>query len=110
MGEDGTETTPSRTIDAYVAARGLHPRLVKVDVEGAEPFVLTGMAETLHHHRPVVVLEVHGDWLPNGVSIDDVEATMRDAGYAGETYSDGESGIRRQIWMPIDDPDRVSSR
>ena len=91
--------TRSRTVDTYVADHGLRPRLVKVDVEGAELAVLAGMGETLAKHRPTVMLEVHDAWLPNGASAAEVERHLVDAGYTGETVE--ESAIsRRQLWRP----------
>jgi FkbM family methyltransferase len=46
-------------LDDAIAARGLRPpSLVKIDVEGAEAAVLTGMADTLRRHRPALVYEV----------------------------------------------------
>ncbi|HVE69691.1 MAG TPA: FkbM family methyltransferase [Solirubrobacteraceae bacterium] len=49
------------TADALVADGTLEPPgLVKLDVEGAELDVLTGMAETLRAHRPVLIAEMHG--------------------------------------------------
>jgi FkbM family methyltransferase len=35
------------------------PTVVKIDVEGAETAVLRGMTQTLRHHRPVVIVEIH---------------------------------------------------
>lgn len=42
-----------------VVAEGLAPppSLIKIDVEGYEPLVLTGLANTLARHRPLVALE-----------------------------------------------------
>jgi FkbM family methyltransferase len=37
------------------------PDVVKIDVEGAEVLALEGMRKTLRQHRPVVVVEIHGD-------------------------------------------------
>jgi FkbM family methyltransferase len=48
---------PTTTLDAEVAARGLAPAFVKVDVEGAELGVLAGAEETLRR-RPVLLVEV----------------------------------------------------
>jgi len=36
------------------------PDLIKIDVEGAEESLIIGMENTLTRHRPVLILEVHG--------------------------------------------------
>ena len=92
-------TAPSLTVDEYVTSHRLHPRLVKVDVEGAELSVLHGMRGTLAEHRPVVVLEVHPKWLPDGIDAADVQAVISDAGYGGAIFDDG-GDSRREIWRP----------
>lgn len=47
-------------IDDLVADGRLRaPQLVKIDVEGAEIDVLTGMQKTIEKHRPVIVCELH---------------------------------------------------
>lgn len=46
------------TLDAFCAAEGLRPALVKIDVEGFEHEVLLGAREVLATHRPVVMVEV----------------------------------------------------
>jgi FkbM family methyltransferase len=48
-----TETIDGGLPDDYL------PRLIKIDVEGAERLVLEGAAETLRRHRPIVWFE-HG--------------------------------------------------
>jgi FkbM family methyltransferase len=51
---------PVRTLDSLVAERHLDSlRLVKVDVEGAESAVLSGAEQTLEHHRPCLVVDLH---------------------------------------------------
>lgn len=40
---------------------GFEPQLVKIDVEGAEGDVIAGLAETLRHARPVLLVE-NSDW------------------------------------------------
>jgi FkbM family methyltransferase len=46
------------TVDAEVAAAGLRPAVVKIDVEGGELQVVGGMSGTIAAHRPVVLVEV----------------------------------------------------
>jgi FkbM family methyltransferase len=58
--EDGL-SVPSTTIDAFVSAGHRPPDLVKVDVEGAENLVLSGMRDTLRTRRPIVICELHYD-------------------------------------------------
>lgn len=96
---DHGSSLPSLTVDAYVSDQQLQPRLVKVDVEGAELSVLRGMRRTLTEHRPVLLLEVHPDWQPTGIRADDIDAFMEQAGYQGTTFESG-SISRRQIWAP----------
>jgi FkbM family methyltransferase len=49
------------TVDALVDEAAIKsPRLVKVDVEGAEAAVLAGMARTLRRERPIVLVELDG--------------------------------------------------
>jgi FkbM family methyltransferase len=51
------------------------PTMVKIDVEGAESRVLAGMKETLRRHRPVVVVEIHGE------QREPVELVLTQSGY-----------------------------
>ena len=96
-------TQPSLVVDDVVAAKGLRPRLVKIDVEGAEMLVLRGMRDTLLSHRPAVMLEIHPEWQPDGIDAADVEALIRDAGYQGQTLEELPM-TRRQIWLPLAAP------
>jgi FkbM family methyltransferase len=53
-----TERTPVVRIDDLDVA----PSFVKIDVQGAEQDVLDGMSATLAEHRPVLLIEISGDW------------------------------------------------
>ncbi|WP_436346445.1 FkbM family methyltransferase [Natronorubrum sp. FCH18a] len=43
------------------------PDIVKIDVEGAAPAVLSGARATLERHRPIVLLEVHDEGLAGDI-------------------------------------------
>ena len=87
------------TIDAIVEQYALAPRLVKVDVEGAESFALGGMTHTLERHRPIVMLEVHPLVLPDGTAAEDVESLLRDKAYELTTVERNERSYR-QLALP----------
>ena len=93
----GGDGDPTLTIDGLVATAGLRPRFVKVDVEGAEWFVVQGMRETLREHRPVVLLEVHPRWQPRTGTIAEMETLLRDAGYHVDVL-DRTDVAERQLW------------
>jgi FkbM family methyltransferase len=94
---EGGDTPPTTTIDAFVAQLGLRPTFVKVDVEGAEYFVLRGMQETLRTFRPTVMLEVHPGWQPEGVTVEDVQALLSEHGYRLTQQQPSELAVR-QWW------------
>jgi FkbM family methyltransferase len=79
---------PIRSFDGLVDSRaidlssGLHA--VKIDVEGAEMHVLSGMRRSLQRHRPrmVVVETIEGHLRRAGATVSDVHSFMRDLGYA----------------------------
>lgn len=52
------------TLDAYLSEHGVKRLdVLKIDVEGHEPFVLRGVAETLRKLRPLLLVEVRGEML-----------------------------------------------
>jgi FkbM family methyltransferase len=77
-----TYAVPVVSLDEYAAANDLRPDIVKLDAEGAELAILTGMRTVLRDARPIVVLET-GDYdgmaSPNTASSIDA---LEDAGYA----------------------------
>jgi FkbM family methyltransferase len=60
--EDGSaRRVPVTSIDDFVSDHAdLVPDVLKIDVEGHEVEVLSGMRRTLTQHRPVIVCEMHG--------------------------------------------------
>jgi FkbM family methyltransferase len=69
------------TVDAFL--NGSHVDVVKMDIEGSEPFALEGMKETLAKSKDVVlVVEINPDCLSQGgVEPDDFLSRLRDAGF-----------------------------
>ncbi|CAM5547595.1 hypothetical protein STAFG_2326 [Streptomyces afghaniensis 772] len=85
------------TVDEIVAAAGL-PRVdfVKADVEGAEPLVLAGAAETLLRDRPTLLLEIEERHLAKyGARAERLVEELRFAGYSMFLWRDGR-------WRPVD--------
>ncbi|HEX5591077.1 MAG TPA: FkbM family methyltransferase [Candidatus Limnocylindrales bacterium] len=63
--EPGGIDVVAARFDDIAAARGLDRLdIVKMDIEGAEGRALAGMTGTLERLRPVLLLEVHPDYLP----------------------------------------------
>lgn len=54
---------PTITVDAFVAASGLRPDVMKIDVEGAEYELLLGARGTIKELRPVIFLSTHSGQL-----------------------------------------------
>lgn len=60
LGKERIEVEVAPVDDLVGQGRIAPPRLVKIDVEGAEPDVLRGARRTLAEHRPAVICELHG--------------------------------------------------
>ncbi len=95
-GDVAAEEVQCRTLDGVVAQFGL-TRLdcIKIDVEGAEPLVLKGGAETLSSLRPIIIFEVN----TVAVSGDDTARTAAWdvlAGFGYRFYRMAEGTLRQQ--------------
>jgi FkbM family methyltransferase len=88
------------TVDALAERHAISPRLVKIDVEGAEPFVLAGMRRTIAAHRPLIALELHPEWLPEGFRAQHLEDELLAANYRKTVVTD--NGLTQmQLWHPM---------
>jgi len=88
----GHKSKPS--LDMVVTEFALAPTFVKIDVEGAEYYVVRGMQATPKKHCPTVMLELHPKWQPNGITIEDVRNLLKQAGYLATTSDASEVAIR----------------
>jgi FkbM family methyltransferase len=72
-----------------------HPvRLIKMDVEGAEPLVVRGAARLLAEDRPLILSELHPTQLEraSGSTVEAFLAEMRTLGYVAHTLDHGSIG------------------
>ena len=53
----------STTLDEYCDVHQTYPDWVKIDAEGAEPLIVSGMRGLIESHHPSVILEFHSDSL-----------------------------------------------
>lgn len=93
-GDDGLDTVRVSTVrlDDAIARRPV--RLVKIDVEGAEPRVFHGAAAVLRDDRPFVISEVHPEQLQrvSAASPASYFATMAALGYTAHAIEAGGIG------------------
>jgi FkbM family methyltransferase len=88
---------PTTTVDAICQTLKVKPAFIKIDVEGAEAFVLEGMDETLDSHAPTVMLEIHPKWQPAGHSVDGLIERLKRHGYSGRDLAE-QPLARRMLW------------
>lgn len=82
------------TLDDWAANTGARPDYLKIDVEGAELWVLEGGAKTIAAHRPCVFLELLRKWsAPFGYHPNDVLRFFAQLGYG--CWAVGSGGLRR---------------
>ena len=58
---EGSETVPTASLDSLLNRGEIRPpRVMKIDIEGAEYDALQGATQTISAHRPVILLATHG--------------------------------------------------
>jgi FkbM family methyltransferase len=97
-----TFSVQSRRLDSLLDEAGLdHVDLVKIDVEGAEDLVLTGMDEGLISHRyRSIVLEIHPLQLSErGHTTSEILDVLKGRGYRGYVL-DYSKALRKAYYKP----------
>lgn len=62
--------------------RGTSPNLIKIDVEGFERHVISGLCQTIKSYNPLIIMEViPGHLVACGSTVDELKAEMRRLGY-----------------------------
>lgn len=82
------ECVRTMSIDAFCAARGIRPDVIKVDVEGAELDVLRGARQTIASCSPALFVEIHPSlWPARGYDVEAFRAELSHQGLAAETLA-----------------------
>jgi FkbM family methyltransferase len=72
----------STTVDEFCSQNSITPEVFKVDVEGAEFFVLQGMINTLRKNSCTILMEIHNEMLRNfGVDPQKFSDLLKEIGY-----------------------------
>lgn len=72
---------PAVTLDTLMTVKAVD--YIKIDAEGAEYKILLGAEKTLKRSRPVIQVEIHGQYMPqDGASVPKLFELMRDRSYA----------------------------
>ena len=74
-------TVPAFTLDKFFEEEEILPDVIKIDVEGAEFQVLTGMRNILSNKRPILFLEIHPKKLLFNYSVKDILSLMHNHGF-----------------------------
>lgn len=87
-------------LDDWVAFN-MYPKLIKIDVEGAELEVLKGAGSLLQRCHPILLIEVHGYVLSDfGASISELQKYLEDHDYRRE-YLSGEQFHNEKYFQAI---------
>ncbi|HEX7140342.1 MAG TPA: FkbM family methyltransferase, partial [Vicinamibacterales bacterium] len=85
-------TVPVVVLDEVVTRRPV--RLIKIDVEGAEPQVLRGAAKLIREDRPTILAELHPVQLDraSGATVEGFLRQIKDLGYRAHYFEQGGPG------------------
>jgi FkbM family methyltransferase len=103
-GEAGLDVVQCPIVVADEVLAPVSPRVIKIDVEGFEPFVLKGLAQTIARARPAITIEMVGKHLARvDTTPQQLCRTIADHGYVGYlTTLSGPSTDQRLSFAKID--------
>lgn len=101
----GQEQVGIETLDAYCSEHSLVPTVIKIDVEGYEPYVLKGASQVLEQVRPYLIVEINSRTLSaGGNSAADLLDLLDRYGYQSFHINHSQAGLlkddtcKRQRW------------
>jgi FkbM family methyltransferase len=99
-----TEVVPAMTMDRFVEEQGIgRVDLIKIDVEGAETFVLAGGCETIRRFRPLMLVEINQETVASfGITPGEIVAAIRALDY--DVYT-----IEGSRLEPLTRPDLIAT-
>jgi FkbM family methyltransferase len=75
-------SVPAKSLDGLLAEQGRAPKLVKIDVEGAELIVIKGATQLLSSDKaPILLLAVHPFWQATPEDCQEIVNILKGAGY-----------------------------
>ena len=93
VGAFDTIELPIRRADAAIGELGLtRIDLIKIDVEGLEPQLFSGLTETISRYRPLIAFEFHGQ-LTSAAVFDQIRKSLPNYTIADMTYAADDSGV-----------------
>jgi FkbM family methyltransferase len=95
-----TAAVTTATVDNIVNSLSLNPSFVKIDVEGAEWNVLRGMERTFSRCQPSIAIEIHPEWLPDGVKAETIYEILTSSNLVRHAATK-EAGHSREIWQSL---------
>jgi FkbM family methyltransferase len=69
------------TLDEFVASQGIHPKAIKMDIEGFEFYALQGSIDTLEKFHPYLCIDIHKDVVTEESTLDRVKPYLSELGY-----------------------------